>query len=662
LPNETVFDLRPFSRRRFLQGTALTAGAVAVAPYLSKLDAFAAPPVGDKQGILVTIFLGGGNDGMNMVAPVGSSTYASLRPTLKITNGLSLPSGLALHPSMPKLKARYDAGHVAIVRGVGYQPADLSHFTSQDIWMHGWGGSGTPTTGWLGRFLDTLPNTDHESLYGVGLHGGVNMHLQGALAHPSSLPHSINDAFGIDRSDPSDARMFDALISYGSGASELGPLADLVDETDMELMQLTQRIRPAYNFADQKTDIEQQLMLAAHLINANLGIRVLDCGLDGFDTHSDQPTWHGTLLGRLDNAIDTFFKTVSSRWRGQVTVMTFSEFGRRPEENGDAGTDHGTAAPLFVIGDHVKGGLHGAQPSLTSLDRDGNLVPTVDFRAVYANVLRTWLGVDDHDVLGKTYSGMSLFSSGPSAPGVGTPSPGYWIDGPYGAVHGYGSATKFGSLAHVTKPVVAGAGSPTHKGMWLTGTDGNVYTFGDAKKFGSMYGKHLNKPIVAMAATPTGKGYWLAASDGGMFCFGDARYLGSTGSIRLKKPIAFMCSTPSGKGYWLCASDGGIFCFGDAKYYGSTGAQRLAHPIVAMAATKTGKGYWMCASDGAVYSFGDAKYHGAKVKTSAPVVSMARSTGGAGYWLCASDGTVGAFGDAHVLGSIKAPTSVLVPA
>ncbi len=232
---------------------------------------------------------------------------ASLRNTLRITNGLSIGSGLVMHPALVKTKARFDQGKVAVVRGVGYKPPDLSHFTSTDIWMHGWGGNSTPDTGWVGRFLDTLPNTNHESLYGVSLHGDVNPHLVGDLAHPSSLPLGIDDAFGIDRSDASSARLFDAVQSYGTGSSGLGDLGDLYDQTAMELMQLTQRIKPAYGFAQQPTDIQQQLVLAAHLINANLGIRVFDTELDGFDTHSDQHDWHATLLGQLDAAIDAFF-------------------------------------------------------------------------------------------------------------------------------------------------------------------------------------------------------------------------------------------------------------------------------------------------------------------------------------------------------------------
>ena len=316
MPDQSVLDLKSLSRRRFIKGSAMVAGAFTLAPYLSKLDAFAAPPVADNEGILITIFLAGGNDGLNMVAPVADPAYASLRPTLKIAGGYDVGSGLALHPSLAELKGRFDQGKVAIVRGVGYQPPDLSHFSSTDIWMHGWGGGGVPTTGWVGRYLDGLPNTEHESMYGVVLHGGVNEHLWGAVSNASSLPLSISGAFGIDRSDPSDAWMYDALINMGNGASGLGDLGDLYDNNEMEFLQLAQRIEPAYDFDPPTADISQQLVLAAHLINANLGVRVFDTELDGFDTHSDQADWHATLLGQLDTAIAAFDLALDPRWRG----------------------------------------------------------------------------------------------------------------------------------------------------------------------------------------------------------------------------------------------------------------------------------------------------------------------------------------------------------
>ncbi len=467
-----IFERNRFSRRRFMQYGAVGTGVVAVSPYLTKLRAFAAPPVADNEGILVTINLAGGNDGLNMVIPYADPQYAHLRSSLRVTNSLPIGGGLGLHPAMPKLKARFDQGKVAVVRGVGYQPPDLSHFSSGDIWMHGWGGSGAVTSGWAGRFLDRLPNAAHESLYGVSLHGNVSEHLQGDVAHPSSLPLNIGGAFGINRTDPSDARMFDALAGLGTGASGLDGLGDLYDQTESDLMMLTQRIRPAYGFPDQPNDLQQQLVLAAHLINANLGIRVFDTEIDGFDTHSDERDWHATLLGRIDNAVAAFFATLAPKWLPNVAMMTFSEFGRRPEENGDGGTDHGTAAPHFVIGDHVRGGLHGTQPSLTNLDRDGNFVPSVDFHQMYAPILKTWLGVDDRSVLGKSYTPLGLFKAGPGLPAAvkppSTSSVGYWIAGPTGHIYGLGpppssarsrTSRSRSSPAHAPRPE-RGCGSP----------------------------------------------------------------------------------------------------------------------------------------------------------------------------------------------------------
>jgi uncharacterized protein (DUF1501 family) len=668
LPDLTVFNPRDVSRRRFLQGTAMAASALAVGPYISRLSAFAAPPLSPNQGILITIFLAGGNDGLNMVAPVGDPAYAGLRPTIGVTNGLSVGNGLALHPSLTKLKTHFDAGHVAVVSGVGYQPPDLSHFSSTDIWMHGWGGGTAPTTGWLGRYLDTLPNTSHESLYGVALHGGVNEHLGGSISNASSLPLNIGDAFGVDRSDPSDARMYDTLINMGLGSSGLGTLGDLYDSTEMDLLQLAQRINPAYNFTPPSTDISQQLVLAAHLINANLGIRVMDTELDGFDTHSDEPDWYATLMGRLDDAVDAFYLALDPQWRPQVTLMTFSEFGRRPEENGDQGTDHGSAAPLFVIGDNVQGGLHAAQPSLTNLDDDGNLIPAVDFRSVYSDVLGTWLQSDAAGVLGGSYSGLGLFKSGPGvtvvgpAPGGGggsVSSMGYWLAGPKGGVHGVGSGIKFGSIAHVAKPIVAGAATPTHHGLWLTTAAGGIFCFGDAKPRGSLAGKHLKKPIVAMAATPSGNGYWLTNAAGGVYAFGDAKAHGNAANRHLEKPIVGMAATPSGKGYWLVTAGGGVFCFGDARPHGNTASKHLAKPVVDICATPSGKGYWLVTAGGGVYAFGDARVHG-KAALHAPAVTIARTPTGRGYWIAAADGTVSAHGDAPKLEQVKAATATLV--
>ena len=413
------------SRRRFLTlagaGAGMAAGAAAFGPLLEQLRAFAAPPIGPSDGVLVLIMMEGGNDGLNTLVPFGDSRYYQLRPRIAIprASALALNASVGLHPSLTKIKGLYDQGKVAIVRGVGYPTPDLSHFTSMGIWMNGWGGATQPggPTGWVGRYLDGLPNAANESLLGAVIGTSVPLHMVGAVARASGLPSSIGGAFGLDRRDPADARMFDAISAFGSGPTGLGPWGDMVGHVEQDTLDLAQRIQPAYAGTFPDTDLGRQLVLSARLINANLGIRVVSTAFGGFDTHSDEPGGHASLLSELDGAVDAFFQTISPTYRSRVTVMTFSEFGRRPEDNDTIGTDHGTASVQFLFGDRVWGGLHGQQPSLTSLDQNGNLVRTVDFRQVYATVLDQWLEADAKQLLGHDFGTLGLFAAG--GPGGG---------------------------------------------------------------------------------------------------------------------------------------------------------------------------------------------------------------------------------------------------
>ncbi len=407
------------SRRRFLQIAGAGAGAATLTPYLSSLSAFAAPPVGANDGILVLIMMEGGNDGLNTVVPTAESRYYSLRPGLGIAPGaaLTLGPGVGLHPAMPKLKARFDQGDVAVVQGVGYANPDLSHFSSMGIWMNGWGGARQtgPATGWIGRYMDGLPNAADESLYGVVVGTSVPLHMVGNVARASGLPTNLGGAFGIDRRDASDARMFDALSSFSGGATGLGQWGDLTAKVEHDTLDLAQKIQPAYQGTFPDTNLGRQLTLVGKLINTNLGIRVFNTNVGGFDTHSGQAGGHANQLGEIDDAIDALFTTLSPAWRSRVTVMTFSEFGRRPEENSDAGTDHGTAAPLFVVGPRVKGGLYGAPSRTNDLDSNGNLKYHVDFRQVYATILDTWLKADSRQVLGYNFASLGFFDGGPGS-------------------------------------------------------------------------------------------------------------------------------------------------------------------------------------------------------------------------------------------------------
>jgi hypothetical protein len=223
-----------------------------------------------------------------------------------------------------------------------------------------------------------------------------------------------------------------------------------------------------------------------------------------------------------------------------------------------------------------------------------------------------------------------------------------------GAVAYQGDTADIGASNQVT-PVLAGLtyGFGTTNSYWVATGTGAVHQFGSAQSFGSLAGLPLNKPIVGMASTLNGLGYWLVASDGGIFSYGNAAFLGSRGGQPLNKPIVGMAATPDGGGYWLVASDGGIFSYGDASFFGSRGGQPLNKPIVGMAATPDGAGYWLVASDGGIFSYGDAVFQGSTggIKLNQPIVGMAATRDGGGYWLMASDGGIFNYGDALFSGS-----------
>jgi uncharacterized protein (DUF1501 family) len=405
------------TRRRFLQAGIAGAGAAVVLanPWRRGLSglatAAAATPLNAGDGILVLIMLGGGNDGLNTVIPIGDGAYYSSRPTLAIPAAQALPlaPGWGLHPSLVHLKTRWDAGHVAIVQGVGYPNPNLSHFDSMDTWMRGTTTAPAANpTGWLGRWLDGL--TSPAGLKAVAIDTSCPLYLAGATTQAVALPTALDGAFGADRSDPSDGRMFDAISLLGQGPSGLGPWGDALAANGTKTMALGATIAPEYQPALPPGDLTPQLVLAARLINANLGVQVIGTGFGSFDTHTTEAGFHAAQLSELDTAVQAFYDTLSPAWAGWVTVMTFSEFGRRVDCNDSAGTDHGTASCQFVIGSGVQGGLAGRAPSLTALDPDGNLIMTTDFRTVYATVLDHCLHANPATILGGDFGTLPLFT------------------------------------------------------------------------------------------------------------------------------------------------------------------------------------------------------------------------------------------------------------
>ncbi len=410
-----------FSRRRFLQATAVAGGGVAMGPMLSHLEAFAAPPLRTNDTILVLVMLSGGNDALNMVVPHNESNYHALRPTIGLmpNETLNINANVGLHPSLVKLKARYDAGDVAVVQGIGYNPPDFSHFTSMGYWMQGWGGPAQPyATGWIGRYLDGLPNAATESLYAVTLNtNGVPLHLVGNQGRGSALPMSVDGRFGVDRGNQDDARLFDGLASFAAaGQTGLGRWGDTIAQSHAQVLRLAGRIAPAYPQNPNSDWFARQMELVAGLVNHNLGIRVFNVTLDGFDTHTNQLQNHADLMTSLDAGIEALFTKLNPSWAANVVALTFSEFGRRVQENDGGGTDHGTSGAAFVVGPRVNGGVYGAQPSLANNSLDdwyGNPSATVDYHSVYATLLQKWLNADDKQVLGKNYAQLGFIGSHP---------------------------------------------------------------------------------------------------------------------------------------------------------------------------------------------------------------------------------------------------------
>ena len=659
-------DLSPegMSRRRFLQYTAAGAAAAGASFALSGGTANAAlgGPLQPGEGVLVLIQLGGGNDGLNTVAPVDDGRYRQLRRGVALdqSTALRIGHGLALHPNLTTIKTLWDQGDCAIIQGIGYHDSTLSHFDGMALWMDGKHNSEAgerSLDGWIGRHLDAKGSARSE-LEAVVFDSAIPLHLVGREAQAVALNAGGEMEFGV-ANRARDRRLYNAIEQMAAGSHPLGEWADRLADNNVDAIDQAKRLAPAYEGGRiPGSRFEVEMGQAARLINADVGVRVLSVDTGGFDNHNGHEWAHAQALGRLDAGIARFYAELQSRFASKVTLVTFSEFGRRAQINGAYGTDHGAASVAFVIGQRVKGGLYGGYPSLHNLDRRGNLVPSVDFRSMYATVLERWLQADSNEVLGASYEQFDMFGADPDATAVVGPARnplakhGYLISTGAGGIHNFGKHANYGSPW--VNNVVAVRRNPVDDGYWVCGSDGGVFTFGEGSCHGSMGGRALSRPIVDMAIAPDGKGYWLLGEDGGVFSFGSARFHGSTGNLRLAAPMVGMAVHPSGNGYWFCAADGGVFTYGNAGFYGSAGAMRLNRPIVTMAAHPSGEGYWLVSDDGGVFTYGKARYHGStgNIRLAQPIVAIAPTPTGNGYWLVARDGGVFTFGDATYQGSL----------
>jgi len=442
-----------FNRRQLLkgmlQGTPLLALASSVPQFLARTALAAADTAANKDRILVVVELAGGNDGLNMLVPYGDDLYHKARRTLRIRKEdvIRIDDHVGLNPAMKPLEKLLADQHLALVQGVGYPNPNRSHFEAMDIW-HTADPNRRSRAGWLGQAVGLMPiaegkvpalnlNEDKLPLALQGSPGGVptvnpshgfrlELGTPEAQATVSPYTPSIGDppphpasyyanqtkaTPGADSVSIRKRLIRDLTAASLSGA---GSMAEFVRRTALETYSTADRLNAILAEVNRENrgdadPLARDLQAVAQMIDAEFGARVYFLSLSGFDTHIDQRKQQDALLGQLAGALNEFFETLLHHGHAdRVLLMTFSEFGRRVEENGSGGTDHGSASSMILAGGGVKGGLIGQPPNLGDLE-DGDIKFHTDFRRVYATILENWLKCDSRRVLGDAWEKLPLF-------------------------------------------------------------------------------------------------------------------------------------------------------------------------------------------------------------------------------------------------------------
>lgn len=415
------------TRRQFIKRSAQFVSLSVVLPRVWLTNAHAQALTSDpNRRTLVVIQLLGGNDGLNTVIPYTDSRYYSLRPSLALKeSGLKDSQGrstmisnkFALNPNLEKIKEIYDQNKVAIVQGVGYPNPSGSHFESTDIWQTA--NESGKGRGWLGRYADQTV-TDPSELAAVAIGSALPKSLSAdRVVTPNLIPTALS-AFDFETDLQFPSNRSNRLSVFKANVSRSFPtesFSSSIARSGLVTINNVERIKAAASgFASSVTYPQNELLasslkLAAQIMSAIPEANLLYVPWGFFDHHSDQARFHPLYLKQYSEAVKAFYDDLTERGLADNTVMLqWSEFGRRPQENGSAGTDHGAASSLFIMGNSIRGGLYGQQPSLAAIDLDstGNMKFNVDFRAVYATILDKWLGADSQSILGARYEDLGF--------------------------------------------------------------------------------------------------------------------------------------------------------------------------------------------------------------------------------------------------------------
>lgn len=383
------------SRRDLL--AALGVASAAALPTLTLPGPLRAAQHATGLNMLVLIELAGGNDGLNTVIPIRDDAYRALRPEIGIPRreALDIRADTGLHPAMRSLAGRWERGEMRIIEGVGYPNPNRSHFRSIEIWNSGAGPEARTRQGWLASsFAERAPAPDADA-DGLVIGGEMGpMAGGGRFAALRDLETFTEAAEAAEAAEVLEGAPH--AVRPQQASDPLAHVMATYDSARITSARIRQKLEQSrarvWRFPD--SGIGEQLRNVARLLDAGVEVPVFKVVQDGYDTHEGQPEAHSHLLADLSEAVDAFARAMAEigLW-DLVTVVTYSEFGRRARENGSYGTDHGTAAPVFALGGAVAGGLAGARPALDRLE-DDDLVFTTDYRAVYAGILRDLWGLE----------------------------------------------------------------------------------------------------------------------------------------------------------------------------------------------------------------------------------------------------------------------------
>jgi uncharacterized protein (DUF1501 family) len=389
-------------RKEFIQIGSLATASMMLPKFLKAFEGNSMVPLGNK--VIVILQLSGGNDGLNTVIPVRNDIYYKARPKLGIKKdkALSLTDEVGLHPALTAFKEFYDEGNLAIVNNVGYPNPDRSHFRSMDIWHSASQSDEYWSNGWVGRYLDAQCKGCDKPTQAIELDDVLSLALKGddikgiAVKDPKRLYGTANEKFFRDvmknHKDEAGEQPVDYLYKT---------MAETLSSADYIFKQ--SKMHPT-NAEYPKTELGNNLKTIASLVYSEINTKVYYVSLGSFDTHINQDTQQQRLFTEMNDAVKAFVKDLKQQNRFEdVLLFTFSEFGRRVEQNASQGTDHGTANNMFLVSGALKQkGVLNPMPNLADLN-EGDLKYNVDFKNVYATVLKKWLNADDTAILKKQY-------------------------------------------------------------------------------------------------------------------------------------------------------------------------------------------------------------------------------------------------------------------